>query len=225
VRSPHFARTARLRRAGGLLAPLAVATALAVAGHQLPSPASVPAHAVTAFAAERPERTVAGPAPALSVAPRTAAAAVRRTPVRASRGTRRVAPKVVRARGWVRPAGGPVTSDFGMRWGKLHKGLDFGAPYGSPIYAAADGVVIYAGPEGGYGRLLLIRHAGGIVTAYGHMSRFNVRTGQRVTAGQVVAFVGSAGHSTGPHLHFEVRPGGGAAINPAPFLRARGVRL
>ena len=106
----------------------------------------------------------------------------------------------------------------------MHRGIDLGASYGSPIYAAAAGYVSYAGPEGGYGRLVTIRHAGGITTAYGHMSRIVVRSGQRVSAGQVIAYVGSAGRSTGPHLHFEVRRGG-AYLNPIPFLRARKVWL
>jgi murein DD-endopeptidase MepM/ murein hydrolase activator NlpD len=107
----------------------------------------------------------------------------------------------------------------------MHKGIDLGASYGSPIYAASSGVVTFAGAQGGYGRLVTIRHEGGFTTAYGHMSRMVVRVGQRVTAGQVIAYVGSAGHSTGPHLHFEVRTAGGGTINPLPFLRSRGVRV
>jgi murein DD-endopeptidase MepM/ murein hydrolase activator NlpD len=154
--------------------------------------------------------------------PKASKRAATRRPARASRsGTRRaVAPRVR----WVRPSGGPLTSPYGMRWGRLHKGIDLGAAYGSPIYAASDGVVTYAGAYGGYGRLVTIRHAGGYTTAYGHMSRMVVRSGQRVSAGQTIAYVGSAGHSTGPHLHFEVRSGGGF-INPIPFLRSRGVYL
>jgi murein DD-endopeptidase MepM/ murein hydrolase activator NlpD len=169
-----------------------------------------------------PERAapVAVPAPTATRAnavsrqapPRPVAQRASRSRTRAAR----VAPA------WVRPAHGPLTSHFGYRWGKLHKGIDIGAPWGSPIYAASDGVVTYAGPRNGYGRLVTIRHAGGFVTAYGHMSRFAVHAGQHVTAGQVIAYVGSAGHSTGPHLHFEVRVGG-SWIDPLPFLRARGI--
>jgi murein DD-endopeptidase MepM/ murein hydrolase activator NlpD len=120
------------------------------------------------------------------------------------------------------PAHGYFSSPFGVRWGKLHKGIDIAAPYGSPIYAASDGVVIFAGPMGGYGRLVKIQHDHGVVTAYGHMSAFATHVGQRVKAGQVIAYVGSEGHSTGPHLHFEVHVRG-IVINPLPFLHARGI--
>jgi murein DD-endopeptidase MepM/ murein hydrolase activator NlpD len=143
--------------------------------------------------------------------------------VRRPAGTARVSRSVVRRPRWVRPAAGPVTSLFGPRWGRMHEGIDFGAPYGAPIYAAGDGVVVFAGPMAGYGRLLEIRHADGTVTAYAHMSRFAVRGG-RVRAGQVVAYVGSAGQSTGAHLHFEVRAGG-RPVNPLTWLRQRGVRI
>jgi murein DD-endopeptidase MepM/ murein hydrolase activator NlpD len=122
---------------------------------------------------------------------------------------------------WVRPSGGPLTSPFGYRWGRLHKGIDLGASYGSPIYAATDGVIIYAGPKAGYGQLIVIRDWDGTETAYGHMSSYVRRSG-RVHAGELIARVGSAGDATGPHLHFEVRVGG-APINPLPFLRKRGL--
>jgi murein DD-endopeptidase MepM/ murein hydrolase activator NlpD len=235
-----FVRHAPLRRlrrrlpSTGILGPLAVAVVLAVAGSQLDENATRAAAARTAAAppavtldvpvrglgvADFPERVVRGttiPSSAL------AAKAPARTPARASRSrTRPPAPR----KAWVRSCNGPLTSYFGMRWGRMHKGLDFGCSYGAPIFAASDGVVTYAGPEGGYGRLVTIRHDGGWVTAYGHMSRFAVRSGQRVRAGQVIAYVGSAGHSTGPHLHFEVRTAAGGWINPLPFLRARGVRV
>jgi len=231
VRSrPLFARHAPIRRLRhalrhGLVVPFVVATGLAVLGHQMAATPPATAPRPAAVAAKSPAKPVAAPrAIGLSAellrgratlpAPRTAAP-------RASRSRVRTTPAGL----WVRPARGPITSPFGYRWGKLHKGLDFGAPYGSPIYAASAGVVIYAGPEGGYGRLVLVRHAGGIVTAYGHMSAYHCHVGQRVNAGDVIAYVGSEGHSTGPHLHFEVRPGGGAAIDPRPFLRKHGVRV
>ena len=232
----RFAPLRRLRRSGssGILGPLAVAVVLAVAGSQLDeatrqapvvtagTQAAAPANALGV--ADFPERVVRGTTlPRTAAAPRAAAPAARRTPPRAtrSRATRPAAPR----KGWVRPCRGPLTSYYGMRWGRMHKGLDFGCSYGAPIYAASSGVVTYAGPQGGYGRLVTIRHDGGWTTAYGHMSRIVVRSGQRVSAGQVIAYVGSAGHSTGPHLHFEVRTGGGGTVNPLPFLRSRGVRL
>jgi murein DD-endopeptidase MepM/ murein hydrolase activator NlpD len=118
---------------------------------------------------------------------------------------------------WVRPGNGRFTSGFKMRWGRQHKGIDLAAPTGSPIRAAADGVVIYAGPMQGFGRLVLIRHSSSLVTAYGHMSKYKTHVGAHVKAGEVIALVGSAGHSTGPHLHFEVRING-VQVNPVPFL-------
>ncbi|MCW2666619.1 MAG: Peptidase, partial [Frankiales bacterium] len=122
-----------------------------------------------------------------------------------------------------RPAVGGLTSRYGPRWGRMHKGLDFGAAYGSSIRAVRSGQVISSGYDGGYGNLVLIEHADGVVTAYAHMSRIVVRGGY-VSAGQVIGRVGSTGHSTGPHLHFEVRVGG-RQINPLPWLRAQGVDI
>lgn len=120
---------------------------------------------------------------------------------------------------FIRPSSGPITSGFGYRFHpilkrrKLHTGIDFGGPVGSPIVAAASGVVISAGYHGGYGNAVIIDHGGGISTLYGHCSRVFVQSGQRVSAGQRIAAVGSTGLSTGPHLHFEVRKNG-TPINP-----------
>jgi len=110
--------------------------------------------------------------------------------------------------GLIWPVQGVLTSPFGMRWGRMHEGIDIGASIGTPIYAAASGTVVYAGWEGGYGNLTVIDHGGGLATAYGHQSRLGVSNGQVVTRGQVIGYVGSTGHSTGPHLHFEVRVNG-----------------
>lgn len=130
--------------------------------------------------------------------------------------------KVVWRERWVRPGNGRFTSGFKQRWGRMHRGIDLAAPYGSPIVAAAAGVVVFAGPTGGYGKLVLIRHGGGIVTAYGHMKKITVSMGETVSAGERIALVGSEGRSTGPHLHFEVRQNG-VHINPLPFLAKRQV--
>jgi len=124
---------------------------------------------------------------------------------------------------WVRPNWGPLTSGFGYRWGRLHAGIDLAGPYGSTIVAATDGCISYAGPESGYGELIVINDWDGTQTAYGHMSAFLRRSGC-VHAGTPIARVGSAGDATGPHLHFEVRVGG-APINPIPFLARRGVYI
>ena len=119
--------------------------------------------------------------------------------------------------GFVWPVGAPITSPFGWRWGRMHEGIDLGAPYGTPIAAAAAGVVIYAGWEGGYGNLVVIDHGGGLATAYGHQSRIAVALGESVGQGHIIGYVGSTGHSTGPHLHFEVRVDG-QAVDPLGYL-------
>jgi len=119
--------------------------------------------------------------------------------------------------GLIWPVNAPITSPFGWRWGRMHEGIDLGAAYGSPIAAAAAGVVIYAGWEGGYGNLVVIDHGGGLATAYGHQSRIAVSVGQSVSQGETIGYVGSTGHSTGPHLHFEVRVNG-QAVDPLGYL-------
>lgn len=117
------------------------------------------------------------------------------------------------------PVIGRITSSFGLRrhpllgFTRMHKGLDIGAPYGSPIHAMTDGVVAFAGRTGGYGNFVKLVHGGGMASGYGHMSRIAVSPGTRVRQGQVIGYVGSTGMSTGPHLHWEVWKNGGA-INP-----------
>jgi murein DD-endopeptidase MepM/ murein hydrolase activator NlpD len=106
------------------------------------------------------------------------------------------------------PVPGTVTSGFGMRWGRLHAGIDIAAPEGTPVRAADSGVVIFAGWAGGYGNLVLVAHGGGMVTAYAHLSSVAVGEGASVGRGSTIGAVGSTGHSTGPHLHFEVRING-----------------
>jgi murein DD-endopeptidase MepM/ murein hydrolase activator NlpD len=119
--------------------------------------------------------------------------------------------------GLIWPVHGVLTSPFGMRWGRMHEGIDIGAPTGTPIWAAAGGTVVYAGWEGGYGNLTVIDHGNGLATAYGHQSKIVVSNGQTVARGQVIGYVGSTGHSTGPHLHFEVRVNG-TPVDPLGYL-------
>jgi murein DD-endopeptidase MepM/ murein hydrolase activator NlpD len=121
------------------------------------------------------------------------------------------------AAGLIWPVSAPVTSPFGWRWGRMHEGIDLGAAYGTPIAAAAAGTVIYAGWLGGYGNLTVIDHGGGLATAYGHQSRIAVSLGEQVAQGQIIGYVGSTGHSTGPHLHFEVRVNG-QPVDPLGYL-------
>lgn len=103
------------------------------------------------------------------------------------------------------PTRGTLTSGFGMRWGRMHNGIDLGARIGTAIYAADGGVVTYAGWMGTYGYMVEIDHGGGFKTRYGHCSKIYVKKGEKVYKGKIIAAVGNTGNSTGPHLHFEVR--------------------
>jgi len=122
-----------------------------------------------------------------------------------------------------RPVPGAITDPFGLRfhpvlheW-RMHTGVDFHAPYGQTIRAAASGYVVRAGPQGGYGNAVVIDHGGQFGTVYAHASRLLVSTGEHVVAGQPIARVGSTGLATGPHLHFEVRILG-EPVNPQSYL-------
>ena len=119
--------------------------------------------------------------------------------------------------GLIWPVSGPVTSGFGVRWGRMHEGIDIGAASGTPIHAAAGGTVIWAGWLGGYGNLVVIDHHNSLATAYGHQSALATAVGASVSQGQVIGYVGSTGHSTGPHLHFEVRVNG-TPVDPLGYL-------
>ncbi len=119
--------------------------------------------------------------------------------------------------GLIWPVDGVVVSGYGMRWGRLHEGIDIAAASGTPIRAAAAGTVIHSGWLGGYGLLVVVDHGNGLATAYAHNSANLVSVGQRVTQGETVSLVGSTGNSSGPHLHFEVRVNG-AAVDPLLYL-------
>ena len=119
------------------------------------------------------------------------------------------------------PAKGVFTSGYGWRWGRMHKGIDIANNVGTPILAAKDGIVAYSGWSSGYGYLVEISHTDGTSTRYAHNSRLLVRKGQIVPQGQTISLMGSTGRSTGPHLHFEIRKPGGAAIDPMALLPSR----
>ncbi|HET8969084.1 MAG TPA: peptidoglycan DD-metalloendopeptidase family protein [Gaiellaceae bacterium] len=121
------------------------------------------------------------------------------------------------AAGFIWPCDGVVVSGFGMRWGRMHEGIDVGCAYGTPNRAAASGTVIYAGWLGGYGNLVVVDHGNGLSTAYAHASSLLVGVGQSVSQGETVSLVGSTGNSSGPHLHFEVRVNG-EAVDPLLYL-------
>lgn len=121
------------------------------------------------------------------------------------------------------PVAGRATSGYGERVDpihhttSLHPGFDLAAPTGTQVGAARGGEVVHAGPAGTYGNLVIVRHEGGFETRYAHLSEVHVKKGDRVEAGQDVGAVGSTGHSTGPHLHFEIRKEG-KALDPKPYL-------
>jgi murein DD-endopeptidase MepM/ murein hydrolase activator NlpD len=125
-------------------------------------------------------------------------------------------PSIWPTRGW-------VTSDFGTRVDpitaerKMHQGLDIATPHGQPIYTPSDGTVVFAGTEGGYGKVLVIDHGYGVKTRYAHLAEIFVKSGERIARGAKVAAVGNTGRSTGPHLHYEVRVNG-IPENPRKFV-------
>lgn len=204
---------------------------VATVGHGTPTPVAVDfdaqARAEAAARADRssrestapvtPSATPASPSPSPSAAsPKPTKAPAKPKPKPTTK------PKPA----WVIPmAGAEITSCFGQRWGTLHAGIDFAMPSGTPIHAAAAGTVVKAGDAGdGYGNSVFIDHGNGYLTHYAHQSRLIVSVGDKVKAGQVIGYEGSTGDSTGPHLHFEVHKGAmWNQIDPAPFLRARGI--
>ena len=122
--------------------------------------------------------------------------------------------------GYSWPAKGILSSGYGWRWGRLHKGIDIAAPVGTPIFAAAAGEVISAGwNSGGYGNLVKLQHLDGSITLYAHNNRVLVRNGQRVNKGEQIAEMGNTGFSTGSHLHFEIHSRNRGIVNPLALLR------
>lgn len=138
------------------------------------------------------------------------------------------------SQGWVSPVGQAayvLTAGFGEcgdRWANCHTGQDFAVPTGTPIVAASNGTVTFAGSDGPYGNAIHVLHAGGVATWYAHLSRIEVSSGTPVKPGQVIGLSGATGNVTGPHLHFEVRTGAsraesGTSVDPLAWLRARHV--
>lgn len=152
-------------------------------------------------------------------------AAVRQQAVARGAGPDEIADEVARIRpvsdaGYAWPMCVPVTSEYGARWGRLHRGVDQPASPGVRVHAVKDGSVMFADWYGGFGRLVLIDHHDGVVSAYAHLSRFTVAEGAEVVRGQTIGGVGSTGFSTGPHLHLELRVSG-QAVDPRRLLPSR----
>lgn len=118
---------------------------------------------------------------------------------------------------FINPTLGVLTSNFGSRWGRQHHGIDIGGDSGTEIYAALSGSVIFAGTADGYGNYIKLKHDNGYETAYGHCKSLAVKEGQYVEKGQLIAYMGSTGNSTGPHLHFEVKING-EFVNPLEYV-------
>ena len=114
--------------------------------------------------------------------------------------------------------GGRVSSGFGRRWGRMHKGIDWAVPKGTAVRASCGGTVVSAGWSGGYGNCITIRHPDGKMTRYGHLSKILVSAGQKVDQNQKIALSGNTGRSTGPHVHFEILVNG-TQVNPLKYLQ------
>ncbi|GAA2031164.1 hypothetical protein GCM10009779_15180 [Polymorphospora rubra] len=173
----------------------------------IPEPKAAPAEEQpqSSSPSAEPERTQSAPQRAAAPAPTSAA------------------PKA----DWVNPMpGAATTSCYGQRWGTLHAGIDLAEPANTPIHAAGAGTVTIVGwAYAGYGISVVIDHGNNVFTHYAHQNRTAVEVGQRVNAGQVIGYEGSTGDSTGPHLHFEVHLGMWNQVDPAPWMRERGVDL
>ncbi|MDG4783766.1 M23 family metallopeptidase [Micromonospora sp. WMMD961] len=208
--------------------------AVATTGSDRPAPAAVSldsqSRADAASRADRSARESSTPvAPSASPTASPSAASASPTPTKTATAKAKPKPKNTTkpTPAWVDPMpGAAVTSCYGPRWGTLHAGIDLALPSGAPIHAAAAGTVTQAGDvSDGYGNSVFIDHGNGYLTHYAHQSRIAVTVGQKVKAGQVIGYEGATGDATGPHLHFEVHQGMWNQIDPAPFMRARGVDL
>ncbi|QGU04018.1 M23 family metallopeptidase [Corynebacterium comes] len=121
------------------------------------------------------------------------------------------------------PTSGRYTSGYGARWGATHEGIDIADPVGTPVLAVMDGEVISAGPADGFGQWVRLKHDDGSISVYGHVNTVDVPVGQRVTAGDQIATLGNEGRSTGPHLHFEIRPTGNGPVDPVSWFAQQGI--
>jgi len=196
-----------LARQGSAGSATAVAPSAGVPGAVPPSGALGPTATLGQMLAAPASGSVMAPAPVTLTSPAASVSA----------------PAALSGTGFMSPVDGEITSEFGPRTHpitgehKMHEGLDFAAPHGTPIRAADAGTVTYAGVMGGYGNVVMVKHANGLQTLYAHTSSMDVSVGDKVGRGEVIARVGSTGMSTGPHLHFEVQRDG-EAVDPERHL-------
>ncbi len=191
----------------GLVGPKAVAQRISI------NQTSAPRYTSTSVSASTVNATGVNlfvPAPRTSVIP---AAVQTKVATGSSYGSEQIAANFV----W--PTRGTLSSSYGRRWGRMHQGIDIAGPIGTPVVSAADGTVVSSSYQsGGYGNVIDVQHSDGSMTRYGHNNRLIAAVGQQVKQGQHIADMGNTGRSTGPHLHFEIHPGGGSAVNPIAYL-------
>lgn len=208
--------------------PVEAGTQVAAAPEAATIPAAAPVAAGQAAApAKAVSNVVAGPQVNLLTQTRAGRKAFAAATSLAKTGTRLAgAALAASAQTWVSPVSGThQTSDFGPRWGRMHKGNDYAGPIGTPLKSLSSGTIIFAGQQSGYGNKVEIRFWDGTVAYYGHMSSIAVKVGDRVSPGSVVGALGNSGRSTGPHLHLEIHPAGGEAIDPSPWLAKMGIKV
>jgi murein DD-endopeptidase MepM/ murein hydrolase activator NlpD len=218
----HNATTEPRRLLATLALPTVAALALTLTGSSAAMATSPKTKSVTLG------QSASAPAAAQPAAVEHNLAEVRATAaVRAARSDERIriaalVAKVARAaqtHGWRLPVKGYVlTSGFGPRWGGFHAGEDFAVPIGTNLTSMSTGTVDFAGQESGFGNIVKIRYWDGTISYYGHMSVISVSVGESVGTGEVVGLSGNTGDSTGPHMHLEIHPAGGAAVDPLPWL-------
>jgi murein DD-endopeptidase MepM/ murein hydrolase activator NlpD len=192
----------------GLVGPKVVAQRISINQTSAPRYTSTSAASATTVSPAGIQLVV--PAPRTNVIP---ASAQPRVATGSSYGSEQIAANFV----W--PTRGTLSSNYGRRWGRMHQGIDIAGPIGTPVVAAADGVVVASNYQGGgYGNVIDIQHQDGSLTRYGHNNRLIASAGQVVKQGQHIADMGNTGRSTGPHLHFEIHPNSGRAVNPLAYL-------
>ncbi|MGX6602743.1 M23 family metallopeptidase [Micromonosporaceae bacterium Da 78-11] len=223
-------RTTVLTATLGAALVAGVASGTAAAQAAAPGPVADVTSATSALPVVMPDLLQGDLAPAKNQM-RTVVAGAQQAPIGISAAPvklkKRELPKVKPVAAWVNPnPTAMTTSCFGQRWGRLHAGVDLAAADRSPIVAAGAGVIVRAGAAQGYGNAVLIDHGNGYLTHYGHLSLITVQVGQRVAAGEQIGNEGSTGHSTGPHLHFEVHQGYYQnPIEPTRWMHEHGVDI